>query len=71
MLAAVLLDSHLSRMATLQVPVILLAVMAGVAVAEPLPGAQAEKLILGFERAELAGAGDVSREEKPGRESWF
>jgi hypothetical protein len=32
---------------------------------------QAEKLILGFEEAELGRGAYVSREEKPGRESWF
>ena len=31
----------------------------------------AEKLILGFEQAELSQGAYISREEKPGRESWF
>jgi hypothetical protein len=30
-----------------------------------------EKLILGFEQAELSQGAYISREEKPGRESWF
>lgn len=30
-----------------------------------------EKIILGFEEKELSQNGEVSREEKPGRESWF
>jgi hypothetical protein len=32
---------------------------------------QAQKLILGFEEAELSRGAHISREEKPGRESWF
>ena len=32
---------------------------------------QAEKLILGFEQVELSRGAHISREEKPGRESWF
>ena len=32
---------------------------------------QAEKLILGFEQAELSWGAHISKEEKPGRESWF
>ena len=32
---------------------------------------QAEKLIVGFEQAELSRGAHISREEKPGRESWF
>lgn len=41
--------------------------------AQPSPpgGAGARKLILGFEKAELARGPAISREEKPGRESWF
>ena len=35
------------------------------------PGAPVEKLILGFECAELAATSDIAYEEKPGRESWF
>ena len=31
----------------------------------------AEKVILGFEEVELSRGDEVSREEKPGRESWF
>jgi len=31
----------------------------------------AEKLILGFEQAELGRGAHISRQEKPGRESWF
>ena len=31
----------------------------------------AEKLVLGFEQAELSQGAYISREEKPGRESWF
>ena len=58
-------------MAKLHVPVILLAVMSSWAEADSPPGKPAEKLILGFERAELARGSDVSREEKPGRDSWF
>ena len=30
-----------------------------------------EKIILGFEKKELGQGDEVSREEKPGRESWF
>ena len=53
------------------VPVVLLAVAAG-AVEAGRPGeVPAERLILGFEQAELARGDDVSRQEKPGRESWF
>ena len=33
--------------------------------------AQPEKLILGFEQAELSRGAYISRQEKPGRESWF
>ncbi|MCK4293864.1 MAG: exo-alpha-sialidase [Planctomycetes bacterium] len=32
---------------------------------------QAQKLIVGFEQAELSRGAHISREEKPGRESWF
>ncbi len=32
---------------------------------------QAEKLILGFEQSELSRGAHISREEKPGRDSWF
>jgi len=32
---------------------------------------QAQKLIVGFEQAELSQGAHISREEKPGRESWF
>jgi len=32
---------------------------------------QAQKLILGFEEAELSRGAHISREEKPGRQSWF
>ncbi len=32
---------------------------------------QAEKLIVGFEQAELSRGAHISREEKPGPESWF
>ncbi len=32
---------------------------------------QAEKLIVGFEQAELGRGAHISREEKPGRQSWF
>ena len=30
-----------------------------------------ERIILGFEEQELSQSDEVSREEKPGRESWF
>lgn len=30
-----------------------------------------EKIILGFEETELSQSDEVSRQEKPGRESWF
>ncbi len=60
-----------SPMARLYLPFLLLAAVAGVAEASPPPEAQPEKLILGFERAELARGVEVSREEKPGKESWF
>ena len=59
------------RMSRLHAQVLLLAVMASISLADSPPGAPSEKLILGFERAELAGTDDVSREEKPGRDSWF
>ena len=32
---------------------------------------QAEKLIVGFEQAELGRGAHISRQEKPGRQSWF
>lgn len=50
---------------------VLFAEMAGVAEAGSPSEAQAERLILGFEKAELGRRDAVSREEKPGRESWF
>jgi len=58
-------------MAKFHVPVILLAVMSSWAEADSPSGRPAEKLILGFEGAELACGSEVSREEKPGRDSWF
>jgi hypothetical protein len=36
-----------------------------------VPSNQAQKLILGFEEAELSRGAYISRQEKPGRESWF
>ena len=35
------------------------------------PATPAEKLILGFERAELSRGAEISRREKSGRDSWF
>jgi len=35
------------------------------------PSNQAQKLILGFEEAELSRGAHISRQEKPGRQSWF
>ncbi len=64
--ATTLEDSRMLRMSRLHLSVLLLSVMASIALADSPAGAPVEKLILGFERAELAGTGDVSREEKPG-----
>ena len=37
----------------------------------PASSNQAQKLILGFEESELSRGAHISREEKPGRQSWF
>jgi len=58
-------------MAKFHVPVILLGVMSSWAEADSPSGKPAEKLILGFEHAELTSGSDISREEKSGRDSWF
>ena len=55
----------------LAVPVVLLVVAAGAVEAGTPDEFPAERLILGFEKAELGRGDVVSREEKPGRESWF
>ena len=39
--------------------------------AQSAPFNQKEKLILGFEQAELGRGEYISRQEKPGRQSWF
>ena len=42
-----------------------------VPVAQAVISGPAEKLILGFEQAELSRGAHISHQEKPGRESWF
>lgn len=59
------------RPAGAQLIFVLLAAAASGAAADSPRRARPQRLILGFEHAGLARGGDVSREEQPGRESWF
>jgi hypothetical protein len=59
------------RLVWLALPVVLLAVAVDAGEAGSPGEVPAERLILGFEKAELGRRDAVSREEKPGRESWF
>jgi hypothetical protein len=54
MLATMIITERILRMSRLHLPVILQAVVTSLALADSPPGAPAEKLILDFERAELA-----------------
>ncbi len=62
-----MLLSSIRLLVRLAFSAVLLAAAAGAAAGE----APDERVILGFERAELSRDVAVSREEKPGRESWF